>query len=139
MGGVLDLTVGRNQPAAEFGQPRATAPRSTDARRADGLYQNVIEVVEQQPGAPIAHPELASRLRKRAARLDTLEQGDFPRADRAAGSEIDPQPHTERVAALIHAADGSATRKVPDCGPRGYSALYSPRHNDKAPPDGGLA
>jgi hypothetical protein len=110
MGCVLQLAVGCNQLPAEFGQARPAAAGPANARRADGLSQNVIEVIEQQPGAPVAHADLAGRLRERPACLDVLEQGDLPGADRAAGSEIDPQPHTERGAALTHTSpDGSAT------------------------------
>jgi hypothetical protein len=55
----LHVAVRRDQLPAEFREPRATASGAADARCADGLFQNVIEVIEEQPGAPVAHPKLA--------------------------------------------------------------------------------
>jgi hypothetical protein len=50
----------------------------------------MIEVIEQQPCAPVAHAELARGLRERAGRLDVLEEPDLSRSDRASGRKIDP-------------------------------------------------
>jgi len=103
LAGMLDFAVGGNELAPEVREPGATAPRPADARCADRFPERVIEVIEQQPGAAVAHPELAGGLREGARRLDVLEQRDLPRSDRAPGSQIDSQPHTERGAPLNHA------------------------------------
>jgi hypothetical protein len=68
----------------------------------------MIEIIEQQPRAAVAHAELAGRLRERSARLDALEQPDLARADRAARTEVDPQPHTEGSTLLAHRLNLSA-------------------------------
>jgi hypothetical protein len=107
---MLHLPVRSDELAPEISEPCAAASRAPDTRRADRLDERMVEVIEQQPGAAIAHPELAGGLRERAGRLDLLEQRDLPGSDRASGGDIDPQPHTEGGAALSHARDGSAIR-----------------------------
>src|SRR5579875_1998964 len=106
----LDIPVRGNELATERREPRAAAAGAADDCRGDRFIEGMIEVIEQQPRATIAHAELAGRLRERAARLDALEQRDLAGADRAPRTEVDPQPHTERGALTAHACDVSASR-----------------------------
>jgi hypothetical protein len=59
---VLDFPVCGNELAAERREPRTTPAHTADARRRDRLGERVVEVVEQQPRAPVAHAELAGCL-----------------------------------------------------------------------------
>jgi hypothetical protein len=49
----------------------------------------VIEVIEQQPGAAIAHAELACGLRQGTGPIDLLQEGDLAGADGMSRTQID--------------------------------------------------
>jgi hypothetical protein len=68
---------------------RATAPRTAHLRFHQGLPEDVVDLVHQQPGAPVGHAHLLARGRDGAMLGDELHQGDLARAQVAERPEID--------------------------------------------------
>src|SRR5262245_18113011 len=89
---ILDFAIRLDEGAAEVRELHAAAAAATDAGCCGTVGEHVIDVVEQQPRAPVAHSQLARRLRQRAGRLDALEQRNLAGTERAVRTQIDPQP-----------------------------------------------
>ncbi len=89
---------------AELGEARATAVRATRGRDDHGRIEGTVEIVEQQPGAPVAQPQLACRLRQGVAGLDAFQQRDLAGPDRGPRGEVDADAGVDR-AGFVHADD----------------------------------
>src|SRR5271166_1142657 len=61
----LESTVAVNQRRAEGGQRGPATAASPGARGRDTLAEGVIQTLEQFPGTPVTHSELARSLRER--------------------------------------------------------------------------
>jgi hypothetical protein len=86
---LLEPAVGGNQTLAERGEPGAPAPGTADAHGGRRLSEGVIEVIEQQPGAAIAHAELAGGLREGTGPIDLLQEADLAGSDGTGRTQID--------------------------------------------------
>jgi len=91
----LDRAVQAQQLAAGRGEPAAAAARAALGRRDGRLVQVRVELVDEQPGAPVRHAEPARRGRDGAARVERLEQRDLAGAegDRVAAAHAHAQFH----------------------------------------------
>src|SRR5262245_14773349 len=94
MRGALEFAKAADQRPAKFRDARTTAANSTDGPGRRRVLDRSIQIVQQQPGAPVTHVELSRRQRKRSQAFDFLEQGNLARAYGARPREIDAYPHT---------------------------------------------
>jgi hypothetical protein len=86
---LLESAVGGNEALAERGEPSAPAPGAADAHGGRRLSEGVIEVIEQEPRAAIAHVELAGSLRERTGPIDLLQEADLAGTDGTSRTQID--------------------------------------------------
>src|SRR6516165_9402712 len=81
-----------------------TAARASVLGIDDRLLENMVELIDQQPRAPIRHPHRPPGRRDRAIVADGFEQADLPVADRPSGPEIETQRKPRHRPSLINAA-----------------------------------
>src|SRR5262245_2527591 len=86
----LDRAVGLDQLLPERGERGTPALRTARLGGDDRLAEALVQVVDQEPGAPVGHVERAAGLRDRAGPPDRLKQPDLARAQSPLGAEIDP-------------------------------------------------
>jgi hypothetical protein len=70
----------------------------------DGLLENMVELVDEQPRAPIRHSHRAPGRRDGATVADGFEQADLAVADCSSGPEIETQRKPRHPGSLINAA-----------------------------------
>src|SRR6266850_7742681 len=90
-GDLFHSAIGGDQPARERCEPRAAARDAALGGERDRLVEAPLEILQQSPGAPVAHVELGGRPRERTTGRDLLQQGDLARTERAAPPEVDPE------------------------------------------------
>src|SRR5262249_19851589 len=57
----------------------------------NGIAEAAVDVVDEEPGTPVRHPQRPPGFRYRAASVDRFQEPYLARADGLVGPEIDPQ------------------------------------------------
>jgi hypothetical protein len=92
----LDCAVLLDQPRAKRRQGGTAAVGAARLRSNDGLAEAIVHVVDEEPRAPIRHPERDAGLGNRSGVAYRLEQPDLARAHRPVVAEIDAQCQSRR-------------------------------------------
>src|SRR5208282_2345799 len=72
-------------------QNHPTATAASHAGMSHGMIEARVQILEQQPRPPVAHPHLASGLRQRARPRNAFEKFYLADSDGAPAAEIDPE------------------------------------------------